>query len=76
MAISRKIDPSLTEKQVEFISKGEKGNSLFTNVLLRIPKEYLLKMDRYAQKRYITRTQWLLEAIILKLEKEEKDAQL
>jgi hypothetical protein len=63
-----------TEKQAEFISKGDKGNSLFVNVLHRIPKEFLLKIDHSTQKRYITRTQWILEAIIMKIEKEEKDA--
>lgn len=80
MTIRKKIEVSECEsdnKMDEFISKGgkiarerkSKGN--FFNVLTRIPIDMLEKVDFCVKnKSWMTRTQWFMEAINDKLEKE------
>ena len=68
MAVKKKINQSLNS----FIDKGadvkatkERG---FKNVLIRIPQNFLTEIDEALEKKpWLTRTQWIVEAIHEKL---------
>ena len=80
MTIKKKIeiDDSETEKKREsFISKGgfvasdRKPKGDFSNILIRIPQSVLEKVDMCVKRKpWMTRTQWIMEALDRKLDQE------
>lgn len=75
MTIKKKVSQSFGENRNHnsFISKGgcvqsDKDKNEFSNVIFRIPKEILEKVDEQVRKKsWMTRTQWLIESINEKL---------
>ena len=68
MAVKKKVSPAIDN----FIDKGAdvKANKdrSFQNVLIRVPKSILIRLDEAVQnKPWLSRTQWIVEAIHEKL---------
>lgn len=71
MTVKKKVIPSVNS----FIDKGadvkESKEMEFKNILFRIPMNILNQLDDCIQKKpWINRTQWIVEAIHEKLNKE------
>ena len=73
MAVKKKVNDSINS----FIDKGanvkatkERG---FKNVLIRIPENFLTEIEEALEKKpWLTRTQWIVEAIHEKLSTDGK----
>ena len=73
MAVKKKVNDSINS----FIDKGanvkatkERG---FKNVLIRIPENFLTEIEEALEKKpWLTRTQWVVEAIHEKLSANDK----
>jgi hypothetical protein len=69
-------DANLLEEMDGLLEKyrpsTKKAKTEFTNVLTRIPSSVLERVDaKVKEKPWMTRTQWIIEALITKLDKEE-----
>ena len=74
MSITKKLEKDVNQKREEFISKGgsvhsdKKTKGDFTNICIRIPTQMLNNIDIHNHLTpWLTRTQWIAEAIDHKL---------
>ena len=69
MAVTKPLSPDEKNKIIEKGQKNYVHKIDFTSVLFRIPLSILEKMDaKVKEKPWMTRTQWIMEAIEAKLD--------
>ena len=74
MPVRKKVLPSV----VKFISKGAdvkvNRDKSFKNILIRVPNTVLIELDDMVQQKpWLSRTQWIVEAILDKIKREIKE---